>query len=102
MAALRGRHLARPCKPGSGFDASSRARMGGHYDMNLLDHNAIVGRLEKLMEVACGFSGHGLQQSPAVGRGLAELIVDGRYTASILVLSATRAFRKTARFLSAT
>jgi FAD-dependent oxidoreductase domain-containing protein 1 len=54
----------------------------GHYDVNLLDHNAFVGRLGDLDNayLACGFSGHGLQQSPAVGRGLAELIIDGRYT----------------------
>ncbi|OYU48240.1 MAG: FAD-dependent oxidoreductase [Rhizobiales bacterium PAR1] len=53
----------------------------GHYDMCLLDHNAIVGRHGALENgyIACGFSGHGLQQSPAVGRGLAELIVEGRY-----------------------
>ncbi|WP_284179286.1 FAD-binding oxidoreductase [Rhabdaerophilum sp. SD176] len=53
----------------------------GHYDMNLLDHNAVVGRLGDLANayLACGFSGHGLQQSPAVGRGLAELIVEGAY-----------------------
>lgn len=54
----------------------------GHYDMCLTDHNAIVGRLGALTNgtIAAGFSGHGLQQSPAVGRGLAELILAGRYT----------------------
>lgn len=53
----------------------------GHYDMCLLDHNAIVGRLGELANgyIAAGFSGHGLQQSPAVGRGIAELIVSGGY-----------------------
>ncbi|MCA3642368.1 MAG: FAD-binding oxidoreductase [Methylobacterium sp.] len=54
----------------------------GHYDMNLLDHNALVGRVPGLANgfIACGFSGHGLQQAPAMGRGLAELITQGRYT----------------------
>ncbi|MBN8533448.1 MAG: FAD-binding oxidoreductase [Rhizobiales bacterium] len=54
----------------------------GHYDMHRLDHNAVVGRVTGFENalIACGFSGHGLQQSPAVGRGLAELIVEGRYT----------------------
>ncbi|MCA3649504.1 MAG: FAD-binding oxidoreductase [Methylobacterium sp.] len=54
----------------------------GHYDMNLLDHNALVGWVPGLANgfIACGFSGHGLQQSPALGRGLAELITEGRYT----------------------
>jgi glycine/D-amino acid oxidase-like deaminating enzyme len=52
----------------------------GHYDMNLFDHNAIVGPVpvERLL-VAVGFSGHGLQQSPAVGRGLSELVAFGGY-----------------------
>jgi glycine/D-amino acid oxidase-like deaminating enzyme len=54
----------------------------GHYDMHQLDHNAIVGRVTGFENalIACGFSGHGLQQAPAVGRGLAELIVEGRYS----------------------
>jgi FAD-dependent oxidoreductase domain-containing protein 1 len=52
----------------------------GHYDMNELDHNAIIGQAgPSNFYLANGFSGHGLQQSPAVGRALAELIVHRRY-----------------------
>lgn len=52
----------------------------GPYDMCALDHNAIVGKAGPDGFLLCnGFSGHGLQQCPAIGRGLAELIVDGRY-----------------------
>jgi glycine/D-amino acid oxidase-like deaminating enzyme len=53
----------------------------GHYDLNLFDHNAFVGRAPGIENfyLANGFSGHGLQQSPAVGRGLSELIVHGGY-----------------------
>jgi len=53
----------------------------GHYDMNLFDYNAIVGPVPGIANllVANGFSGHGLQQAPAVGRGLAELVASGAY-----------------------
>ncbi|MDR3518382.1 MAG: FAD-binding oxidoreductase [Azospirillaceae bacterium] len=53
----------------------------GHYDMNMFDFNAIVGPVPDLSNfyLANGFSGHGLQQSPAIGRGLAEHIIHGRY-----------------------
>lgn len=52
-----------------------------HYDVNTLDENAILGLLPGLDNayVALGFSGHGLQQSPAVGRALSELIIHGEY-----------------------
>jgi len=53
----------------------------GPYDMCLFDHNAIVGPAPGFenLYLCNGFSGHGLQQAPAVGRGIAELIVRGRY-----------------------
>jgi len=65
--------------------AFERIKLGrawaGHYDMNLFDHNAFVGPAPGIdnFYLANGFSGHGLQQSPAIGRGLAELIVYGEY-----------------------
>ncbi len=53
----------------------------GHYEMNTIDHNAIVGPHPEVTNLllANGFSGHGLQQAPAVGRGIAEWIATGRY-----------------------
>ncbi len=54
----------------------------GYYELNLLDHNGIVGRHPAVPNVvfAAGFSGHGMQHSPATGRGVSELIADGEYT----------------------
>ncbi len=51
----------------------------GHYDFNTLDQNAILGPHPEVTNFlfANGFSGHGLQQSPAVGRGISEQIVYG-------------------------
>jgi FAD-dependent oxidoreductase domain-containing protein 1 len=53
----------------------------GHYEVNTLDHNAVIGPHPDIPRFlfANGFSGHGLQQAPAVGRGLAEWIVTGHY-----------------------
>lgn len=53
----------------------------GHYDMNTLDQNVILGLHPDLNNVffANGFSGHGMQQAPAVGRALSELILYGQY-----------------------
>ncbi len=54
----------------------------GHYDVNLLDHNVILGPHPEVPNLlfANGFSGHGVQQAPAVGRALAEWVGHGRYT----------------------
>lgn len=53
----------------------------GHYDMNTLDHNAILGPHPEVtnFHFVNGFSGHGLQQSPAMGRGTAEMLIYGAY-----------------------
>lgn len=53
----------------------------GHYDFNTLDHNLVVGRHPQVKNFifANGFSGHGLQQGPATGRAVSELIIYNEY-----------------------
>jgi glycine/D-amino acid oxidase-like deaminating enzyme len=64
------------------FEAIRLRRVwAGHYAYNTLDQNAVVGPHDRVANfLFCnGFSGHGLQQSPAMGRGLAEWITEGRW-----------------------
>lgn len=58
-----------------------QSEWAGHYAYNTFDQNAVLGphmEVENFYFIN-GFSGHGLQQSPAMGRGLAEVIVHGAY-----------------------
>jgi sarcosine oxidase subunit beta len=48
----------------------------GLYDMTP-DAHPILGRVTEGIQVACGFSGHGFMQSPAVGKAISEEILDG-------------------------
>jgi len=53
----------------------------GHYAYNTLDQNAILGPHPEVTNFIFqnGFSGHGLQQSPAMGRAVAELLTYGEF-----------------------
>jgi sarcosine oxidase, subunit beta len=60
------------------FPAAAHARIGeawaGLYDMTP-DAHPVLGRVGEGIYAACGFSGHGFMQSPAVGRALAEEVL---------------------------
>ena len=64
-----------------GFEALRvRSTWAGYYEMNGFDHNGLAGALPGWRNVftACGFSGHGMQQAPAVGCALAARIAGAR------------------------
>lgn len=63
-----------------GFEAVKLlSSWAGHYDVNVFDHNVIVGPHPEVGNLlfANGFSGHGVQQAPAVGRALSEWVAFG-------------------------
>ena len=64
----------------------------GLYAVNTLDGNAIVGEWPEIkgLFLANGFSGHGLQQAPAVGRYLSELILERPLSLDLSIFSPTR------------
>lgn len=53
----------------------------GYYDYNTFDENGIIGKHPYYHNVfiVAGFSGHGIQQSPATGRAVSELMLDGEF-----------------------
>ncbi|CAK9822143.1 FAD-dependent oxidoreductase domain-containing protein 1 [Anthophora retusa] len=58
-----------------------KSSWAGYYEFNTFDQNGIIGPhpYYRNLVFATGFSGHGIQQAPAVGRAIAEIIVDGQY-----------------------
>jgi sarcosine oxidase, subunit beta len=60
----------------SAADAEIERGWAGLYDMTP-DAHPIIGEVGAGVYAACGFSGHGFMQSPAVGRAVAEELLSG-------------------------
>ncbi len=58
-----------------------RSAWAGYYEMNRFDHNGVAGAVPGWANafIACGFSGHGMQHAPALGRAMAERMTNGHY-----------------------
>jgi FAD-dependent oxidoreductase domain-containing protein 1 len=68
----------------------------GLYAVNTLDSNAILGEWPELkgFYLANGFSGHGLQQGPAVGRYISELILGLKPALDLSIFNPQRILEK--------
>lgn len=71
-----------------------KSSWAGLYEFNTVDHNCIIGFHPEMPNVLMlnGFSGHGLQQSPASGRAGAELIDSGEFQSLDLSIFGFRRF----------
>ncbi|XP_025989435.1 FAD-dependent oxidoreductase domain-containing protein 1 isoform X2 [Solenopsis invicta] len=59
-----------------------KSSWAGYYEYNTFDENGIIGQhpYHENVYIATGFSGHGIQKAPAVGRAISELLFhDNRY-----------------------
>jgi FAD-dependent oxidoreductase domain-containing protein 1 len=68
----------------------------GLYAVNTLDNNAILGEWPEIRGffLANGFSGHGLQQAPAVGRYISELILNQPVALDLSIFTPERILEK--------
>jgi sarcosine oxidase subunit beta len=80
------------------IDLPVQSSWWGYYEMSP-DHNALVGRASEPegFFYATGFSGHGFQQSPAVGEHVAELVAGREPTLDLSAFDAARFGRGLAR-----
>ena len=75
------------------FDRAKLIRgWAGLYAVNTLDNNAILGEWPEMsgFYLANGFSGHGLQQAPAVGRYIAEMLLGLPHVLDLSIFSPLR------------